>query len=306
MRYATLYQIREYLGYAASETSDDGRLTRLAGQTQADIDLFARRTFAPLIATRYFDFPIKRRGGLLGLFDPELFVAQWSAVGDLNAGRLRLDADLLTATLVVNGDGTTVAATDYVTGPPNLYPKSEIVLKTGSGLSWLPGADGDREQVIAVTGQWGYHVNPSAMWVDTLDTLKAGVNAAATTISVNDADGTPADLDPVRFQAGNLIQIGTEWLDVIAVDTTLNTLTVLRGAQGSTAAAHDLGDKVYVFRPDANVVLAHIRLTVWRYRQKDVDSFDKASILANGVVTIPASFPEDVAALIPMYQRLDE
>lgn len=67
------------------------------------------------------------------------------------------------------------------------------------------------------------------------DTLNGGINDSVTSLDVNDASSFPSD--------GNFrILIGSEILLVTAVST--NTFTVVRGAEGSTAAVHSNSDPV--------------------------------------------------------------
>jgi hypothetical protein len=66
-----------------------------------------------------------------------------------------------------------------------------------------------------------------------ISTPAGGVNATDTTFNVS---GTPSAVDP-----GDVIQIGSEQMQVVSVDTTLNSLTVVRGFNGTTAANHAAG-----------------------------------------------------------------
>ena len=70
---------------------------------------------------------------------------------------------------------------------------------------------------------------------DTATTLAAAVDAATTSLSVVSASGFPAPAAGDRFR----VRIDNEILTVTAVAGT--TWTVARGAEGTTAAAHDVG-----------------------------------------------------------------
>ena len=52
-----------------------------------------------------------------------------------------------------------------------------------------------------------------------------------------------------RFQVGHLLRIEDEYLRVTAVDRKTNTLTVLRGVQGTAAAAHAPGKTIETYTP---------------------------------------------------------
>lgn len=68
--------------------------------------------------------------------------------------------------------------------------------------------------------------------------LSANITAAATSFDVDDASG---------LDATTVIYVGGEAMRVTGVST--NTLTVSRGYLGTTAASHDIGDRVYLQTP---------------------------------------------------------
>jgi hypothetical protein len=65
-------------------------------------------------------------------------------------------------------------------------------------------------------------------------TLTSPVDASATTLSVDDAAA-------LAVTPGLTIEIDGEQLMITAVNTVTNTLTVVRGVNGTSAAAHGLG-----------------------------------------------------------------
>lgn len=92
---------------------------------------------------------------------------------------------------------------------------------------------------IYITGAWGYHAHYKSAWVDTLDSVEDNpLTSSATTITVNDADGTDAS-GMTRFAVGNLIRVDNEFMAITAITTTpTNTLTVLRAQRGTRATSH--------------------------------------------------------------------
>jgi hypothetical protein len=148
---------------------------------------------------------------------------------------------------------------------------------------------------------WGYHEDYDRAWGDSLDTVSgsAGITASATSLSVTDADGAPEDRVGQRFQAGQLLRAETEYLAVRAVDTATNTLTVKRGANGSTAAAHAQGTAIYIYRPMETIEQAALRLATWAYRQKDTNTFERITILGSTQTVMPGAVPGDVLELLP-------
>ena len=138
MAYATLAQLRAYLKLGAIETADDALLADLLVRAQQAIDTYCARTFeASVDSTRYFD-----------------------AERDVDGYRLLLDTDLCAITSVVNGNGETIASTDYVTEPRNRTPYYAIILKASKGNVWE--YDDDPENAIAITGKWAYSITAPA------------------------------------------------------------------------------------------------------------------------------------------------
>lgn len=136
MAYATLAQVKEYLGLTT--TGDDDLLTRLLSGAQRAIEVNRgkRRFEAAADETRYMDYDDFHVRGRT----------------------LYLDYDLCQITQIVNGDGTVVSADDYVTVPRHETPYYEIKLKTGRSVVWT--YNDTPEDAIAITGRWAYSVTP--------------------------------------------------------------------------------------------------------------------------------------------------
>ncbi|GIV82782.1 MAG: hypothetical protein KatS3mg051_2136 [Anaerolineae bacterium] len=136
MAYATLAELKAYLGITG--TTDDMLLTDLLVRSQAIIDAATQRTFeATADSTRYLD-----------------------AVEDVDGRVLWLDrvGDLAQITSITNGDGSSVASSEYVTEPRNQAPYYAIQLKASSSVAWT--YSDSPENAIAITGRWAYSVTP--------------------------------------------------------------------------------------------------------------------------------------------------
>lgn len=301
MNYATLWQLRAYLGLAADETGDDVKLADFLRRASAYVDQAGFRRYDARVETRRQDYPVRPRSSFGRFGYTAWMVNELDAVNVLNAGMLPVDDDLLAATLVVNGDGSAILNTDYALENPVDYPKYALRLTRASGKIWTPGSSGDWRNVIPVTGVWGYHEDYGRAWADSLDAVSgsAGLTASATTFMVTDADGAPEDRSDARFQAGQMIALEDEWLLVRAVDYTANTLTVKRGANGTVAATHAGGTAIAVYRPMEAIEQAVLRLATWAYRQKDVSTFERITIIGTSQTMMPGAVPEDVLALLP-------
>lgn len=130
MSYTTIAAVKLHMGIVGSEQDD--LLTALIAEAEAVINDYCRTTFEVTVdRTR--------------LFDPTC---------DVEGRTLYLDRHLAAITSVVNGDGVTVAASEYVTSPANEAPYYALALKSNSTLTWT--YTDAHENAIAVTGKWGY------------------------------------------------------------------------------------------------------------------------------------------------------
>jgi len=132
-------------------------------------------------------------------------------------------------------------------------------------------------------------------WIG-MDDMPGGAGAA--TITVNDADGADsAGLSP-RFQVGQLLKIENEYLHVIAVNPTANTVSVIRGVRGTTAVSHAQGTAIYVYAPPQDVQALCLRWAAWLYQQVD------AAIGAGADWLYPPDLPPDVRTLAAPFRRV--
>lgn len=153
--------------------------------------------------------------------------------------------------------------------------------------------------VVQITGIWGYKERYAAEGWLAYDILQADVNASVTTLTVADADGAdPFGFTP-RFSIGQLIQLDSEWLQISAVDTTLNTLTVKRGVQGSTAAAHLQNAVVSAFQVEDDITRIAARQACMLFARKG--AFETASISDLGQVNYPQDLLVELQNTLAMY-----
>lgn len=291
MNYITLHQYKVYRGLDQTITTDDALITDLIERASRWIDTYTMRRYDVRVETRLFDVP-KSKVSAFGVFDTSLIA------GSGYEKALRVKDDLLAVTELKNGDGTVISSTDYLLEPAEYQTKSRIRLINGE--TWCGDDDGNDLQVISLNGIWGYHERYDQAWISSLDKIAdlAGITAASTTITVGDADGTAADLRSPRFQAGQMIRMGTEFCLVISTSTLANTIEVVRGYNGSTAAVHAKDTAIDIYRPMGNIVQACLRLTAWLYVQKDADVFDKTYNTITGVSTTPTAVPPDVLKML--------
>lgn len=137
MTYAEISHIRE-VGDISTDV-DDGVIRLMLESATAAIDNHTGRTFAASTdSARTFD-----------------------AERDVDGQVLYLDADLCAITSIVNGDGTTLSASDYTTEPRNRTPYYAIRLLRSSSAAWeYNSTTSDPEDAITITGKWGYSTAP--------------------------------------------------------------------------------------------------------------------------------------------------
>ena len=78
-------------------------------------------------------------------------------------------------------------------------------------------------------------------------TLETGINASVTSV-VFDGDLLSVEEEDA-LDAGTIIEIGQELMLCKDLNTVTNTITVTRGARGTTAATHTAGDLIKIAPP---------------------------------------------------------
>lgn len=186
-----------------SATTHDAFLLECAESASRAVDAYCRRHFYTWSGDRYF-----------GVIDP-------CAV---------LIDDVLTVTAVgadSEGDGSFdgeawVQGTDYSLQPRSKFPKSQL-WPTKNPSKFL-GVD---REYLKITGAWGYGDGTgSNPWKST-----------TTTVTIADASTSSATAAAAnRIFPGDTLLLGSEQVYVETVEST--ALTVVRGVNGTTAAAH--------------------------------------------------------------------
>lgn len=275
--YATLAEYKAWIsarglaGGPGTDTSDDMVIETILRAASRWIDAHTARRFYPSIETRYYDVP---------------------AGDELDPRKLMLDADLLEVISVTNGDGTVIASTEYTLVPRNYFPYYGIRLKDNSTAVWASNGAGDTHGVIGIAGVWGYHNRYARAWV-TGSTAAEALDATETGYDVT-AGGA--------FQVGQIIRFDNELGYVSAVDT--NTLTLTRGENSSTAAAHDTGIAVKIWQIMDEIRDGCLMLAQSMYGSRTGQtSAGKVTVTAAGVVIRPEEVPPAVQMLANLYAR---
>ena len=199
--------------------------------------------------------------------------------------KLSLGEDALTVSSVVYND-VTLDPTQWRLHPANVYPSTQLAIDPANGAGF---DSSDFNAGIEVTGVWGYHEQISQAWTN-VETIAGSITSSATSLTVANA---------ARYETLQYIRIEDEYLQISAINTSTNVLTVQRGVNGTTAAAHSAFaiDKFNVM-PDISYCAT--RLAAWSYQSR---SMLQTLQYADSSSAIP-QLPEDIRNIIGMYQRV--
>jgi hypothetical protein len=177
--------------------------------------------------------------------------SKWCYDSTIGAYILRLPDRLLSVTSLTFA-GTALDTDDYYLRPVDYPPYREIALYSGTSFT-LPSAS---TESIALVGIWGYHPAPSAMWANSGATTNENpFSSSDTTLTVSSA----ANLEILQY-----IRIESEYLLITAISGT--SVTVVRGVNGTTAAAHATGTQIDTYEPIEDVADECARLAIRRYQ----------------------------------------
>lgn len=249
---------------AASVTGDAERRTLILEMTEM-LQTMCDRRFDEWIGTRYYTARRLSDGGDL-----------------LSARELQLDRELQTLTALTI-DGTSITPAQVRLMPLNGAYKAWLYLKDTAELStFLTGAN-DPVGCITVTGVWRH----SGEWKNTGATISAGLNDSATTIAVSSVASLERDM---------VIRLDSEYALITGIAAT--TLTLERGYNGSTAAAHLSGATVYRFKPGEAAKMAVKGMAQWWYEYRKSPLFGSVVIGDFNYAMLPESFPKQVLSII--------
>lgn len=282
-RYASLADVRAELN--AENTVDDADIMRGLLQVSRRIDQKLKRKlpFAPYREARRFAIT----GSVINSID----------------GTLLFNMPLLSLTGVSAGSTTLTVGTNVQAYPVDSVPYYQLQLMGDAWYSWYRAycSDVRGPQFATITGIWGYHSDYANAWQD-VDALTEGINDSVTTLTVADVDGVSPWGDEPRISAGHLLQIDDEWMDVIATDTDDNTVTVIRGVNGSTAAAHEADATVSVFQVEDAIKRAVVRQVAFQYARRG--AFDTVRYGEISIQAFPKDLLDEYNGLLAMFANM--
>lgn len=214
--FCTREDIRSALD-AASAARSDAQLDRALDAAARAVASRCNRTLAPVIATRYFDWPAPQAS------------TSWV---------LRLDDNDLISVSAITSGGVTVPVGDVNLEPANSGPPyTRVETRLDRSSAWSSGDT--HQRAIAITGLWGFADDQVPAGA-----LAGAINASTTAVTVTDSS---------LVGVGHLLTVGTERMTVTGkrlLDTgqTLQTpLTAKNNEQLVTVpdgAAFHLGETI--------------------------------------------------------------
>lgn len=296
--YADVAAFRAHLlgsGYISNWDTDEAVVRRILAGTSREIDKYVGgRCFGPRTETRLYDLGVGalRDNRLLdtvgdGWGAPDYWPSRLSG-----AGVVPLDDWLIAATTVTAYHDTERTAStvltagiggDYLLEPYNDTPKVRLKLEENTADSLSAG-----QQILAIAGTWGWESRTAA--AGTLGAAIATTTATSVTMTAGHS-----------VSAGMTLLVDSEQLHVTAVST--NTLTVVRGVHGTTAATHLNGAAVSAYEYPSDVVLVCLEVARNAWRERDAGTVGTVGTASNaqGAMTITRPGAEQRALL----RRLD-
>ena len=257
-------------------SGDDGRLLALLENVSRLADRYCNRHFYVLNATRKFD-----GNGATRLFVPDLV--------SVDASGLKTDDDR------DRTFETTWAATDFLLLPSNAdpttagnpqsrpYARVEVDVDAGTKSVFVQG-----RETVQIEGQWGWwrHLKRAA------ETSNAIADATTTSVTVSSR---------TDVEAGHTLLIDSEQLYVSSYSG--NTLTVVRGVNGTTAASHSGGAAIDIYEYPGQVVEATILQAARLWKRKDAAFASATGFPDTGQTRVSSRLNLDVQMLLGQYRK---
>ena len=303
--YCTLDQARREVKVAEGDYNDDPRLVDYIRVLSRRLEILTRTTFVPYIQLHYYD-------------------AFGTHIDDVQR-KLDLGRPILLPTAVLDAFGNNlVYGTDYVCTPQDgpflqLQLISQVVYGWSYGFGfgtyfWI--APGQFLRKIQVTGQWGYRSNyPAEGWTDSLLKISnngSPVTPTTTTLTLTSSTGGTSGLQGFDANAqspavsvGNVLQVSdlstpvnTEWMMVIAVNNTLNQVTVTRGVNGTSPISIPDNTEVFTWSVQPEISRAVARSVGYYYARRGAFEQVKSDLAQGRTSIYPEDLPGEVMNII--------
>lgn len=207
-----------------------------------DISGLTHRSFYPVIATKYYDFPNRQHAGV---------------------GRIWLDRDLISVTSFTSG-GVTVPPANYFLEPVNTGPPySRIEINRGSA-SALTSNNSTPQRSLAITGLWGYGADEASA-----GTAAAAIVSTSATALVCSGDSGIGIGTILRIDSERVIVTGRNWITTSqTVQTPLSSSLANQSLDVTTGGAYSVGETLMLDQERVLVLeIFNNQLTVKRAQQ---------------------------------------
>lgn len=215
--------------------------------------------------------------------DRDYYHSELSAAGAIRWGRMSLDEDLFVLSSMT-WNGVAVSASDYLLTPANSLPYDGVRFNPAANLAFTPS---DFTAKTTFSGTWCFHTNVSAAYT-----------TVSTSVTMDEDDTSITVLDASLYQTLQLVKCEDELLLIAARDEDANTLTVERGMNGTTAAAHT-AQPLRRFNVMPDVALAATRLAAFLYEKRNA----VGNLQIGDTSVILDALPQAVKEVIARYTR---
>ena len=217
--YATLDDMRDSAVNAIRDENIDydQSFLRLSDAISRLIDGYCGRVFYPALATKTFD-----GNGQRSLWIPDL-ISVTSISYSLDDGQ----------------NYTALTASDYDLTSGESYNPTETYNRVELDVNGTLGKFPTGHRSVQIVGVWGYNDDRARAFTDSLDSVQSNPLASdSLEVTVTDINGPDQwGLRP-RFSEGSLIRIGSEYIEITAANKASKKAVIVRGVNGTTAAAH--------------------------------------------------------------------
>jgi len=322
--YVTVDQLKESAPDAlrSSNTDYDEIFYKLAGILSRWVDNTIQRAIFPIVETRFFSLdrsgrPFHREHHAAGLHHGHGLSGGFGHDIGHGLGH-HTDDDLLwiddlieEGTISISEDDgqtfTALTSSDFIAmqGFDFNFPGSFNLLKVDVNSTVLSTWPRGQKAIRVADATWGFTEDRTFFFEDTLDTVQDNpLSSSATTLTVSDIDGLDKWGITPRISRGQILRIESEFLEVTAVNATGNTATVVRGVNGTTAAAHAQNIQVDKFLPPDPIMQATLIQAIRQFKRGQT-GFGEAEALPDlgRIVTLKTIDPEALA-LLERYRRL--
>lgn len=287
--YGTLSQLRTYISLASQDTADDTELKQFLIRSSRRVDRYCKRNFYPYRkgGTNTLKFDQPQNTQLLEFRDIDLLAVK--GLSDIN-GASEVDSSVY---WLKCGDRW------------NITPYDRIIIRADSGS--LLNFSGTPERAIHVDAVVGYNEDYGTAWLHSGGSLTASLASQITLASTTASNAADSYGISPRFSQGQIWRLTTgsmeEFCYVQNTRPSGNSIELIRGINGTSAADHDSGTTIYVWQTEQDIIDSTIEAAAFMYSKAKSPFTNQISILQLGVVEQPTAWPEQTIDRIQRYKK---